>query len=366
MPQPQQLCRYRRGGMESGVMYVHEAFAKTLVIGECLHEILDIHRNGHMSVTTVLEYSARRGRGKITQALVEEGVTVTQEAIAAAAKLGGPGLQLLLAGLHGELLEMARQDALYALLRHGHFPRALALLKEGVPVIGESYNALEVGAKLADGDDWAHRSQPLLDVMIPLTAVDQFTDEALGVILNAGRPIHIERTLEILHQPPAFLVSHAMRYRAWHAIVTLRQVGLRMTDESFTRVTADLCTRSLAARADIGPLLDMYVQDSGQAMTAAIAEPLLLALLHDHQFALRRIDGLNTASYQRARDVLLPIMRCMDVRELVKLFNTIDRWATSYGATQLVPVRVTTVLKHTIQAARRAASDQLTAQGPTK
>jgi hypothetical protein len=351
--------------MESGVTYVHEEFARTLVIGERINEILDIHRSGHTSVTTVLEYSARRGRGRITQALVAEGVTVTQEAIAAAAKLGGPGLHLLLAGLQGASLQMARHDALYSLLRYGHFPRALELLEEGVRPSGECYNALEVGAKTAGDEDWARRCHALLDVMLPVTAVEQFTDEALGVILSAGRPIHIERTLEILKQPAAYLFSHAMRYRAWEAIATLRRVGLRMTEESFRQVATDLCGRGIAARMDIGPLLDMFVQDSGQTMTAPVAEPLLLALLQDQEYALRRINGPNTASYQRARDVLLPIMRCMDVKEHLKLFDTIDRWATSYAVTHLVPVTVTAVLKHTVRAASRVAAEQLAKQTPS-
>jgi len=351
--------------MESGVTYVHEEFARTLVTGGRIDEILDIHRSGHTSVTTVLEYSARRGRGKITQALVAEGVTVTQEAIAAAAKLGGPGLHLLLGGLKGKALQMARQDALCSLLRYGHFLRALDLLHEGVRPSGECYKAVELGAKAEGEEDWPRRCHSLFDVMIPTTAIEQFTDEALGVILSVGRPIHIERTLEVLNQPPVFLFSHAMRYRAWDAIMTLRQVVLRMTDDAFCRVTADLCGGSIAARRHIAPLLDMYVQDSGQTMTAVVAEPLFLALLHDNEIVLRCIDGPNTASYQRARDVLLPIMRCMDAREHLKLFDTIDRWATSYAVNRLVPVIVTTVLKHTIRAANRVAADQLDKQTPS-
>jgi hypothetical protein len=63
-------------------------------------------------------------------------------------------------------------------------------------------------------------------------------------------------------------------------------------------------------------------------------------------------------------DVLLPILRCMDVKEHMKRFDTIDRWASAYGVTQMVPVTVTAVLRHTIRAESRVASDRLTRQGP--
>jgi len=359
MSQPQQLCGYRRSGIEDGVTYVHEDYAKTLVTSESIDEILGIHRSGETSVTTVLEYSAKRGRAKVTQALVAEGVTVTREAINAAARLGGPGVALLLAGLKGDALDMARHDALHAWLLYGHFSRAMDLLEDGVSPSAECYKALEVGAKREGDNDWTTRCHRLLDVMLPITPVEHFSDDVLGMILNAGRPVHIERLLEILRQPPLYLFGPAMRHKAHNAVVTLRQLGLRMSNDSFTHVATDLCRRSLAARIDIDLLLEMYVQDSGQGMTACVAEPLLLALLRDREWTLRRISGPNDGSYQRARDALLPIMRCMDASEHLKLFETIDRWAAASSATQMVPVTVTAVLKHTIHATNRVAMTQL-------
>jgi hypothetical protein len=360
---PQRRCGYRRDYQLPGVAYVADEYARKLVLEERLDDIFKIHRDGEVSVCPVLEYAAKRGRHKVTQALVSEGVTVTRAALQSAAKLGGIGIDLLLAGVTGEdSFSLARHDAMHARLFYGDLARAITLLDEGAVPSGECYSALDLGAKRAGKEGWQERAQGVLDFMIQKTPIEHFTRDAIEVILQAGRPIHIERMLQITRQRPEDLVLPAVITRALDSLPILRQLGFRMNDESFVRIATEMCDRAYLCRTNYQPLLDMYVEDSGQTMTATVAGRLFHAILKEYEYYLRRIDGPNEASYTLASETVLPLLNCMDINEHLRVYELIDRWAST--ANSKIAPSVTAVLKHVVLTTNQIAHQQLTGAGP--
>lgn len=361
----QKICGYRRGDMPDGVCHVAHEYAMHLVLTNNIDEILKTHEGGAVSVTPVLDYSAKRGKHHLTQAMINAGITVTRDAIRAAAKLGGVGVDLLLAGLKGESLEMARHDALHARLVVGEFRRAQELLDLGVKPSAECYNALEVGAKLNDREGWRLLCQPLLDEMLPLTDIEQLTDETLSVILHAGRPIHIERTLEIAKRPPGFLLVPALICNATEAVETLQGMGVKVDEETFIACAADLATRRLADRLRADErLLNEFEKTNGATMSARGASAFLPTRMKDWEFSIAQITQPDERAYKIGREILLPLLNCMDPNEQLKLFDVIDGWRKQY-AYPPVSMHATTVLKHVIALANQERlAQQFEAESP--
>jgi hypothetical protein len=368
--EPKRACGYRRQGMLDGVSYIAESYAMRLVLENKIEEVLQKHREGRESVTTVLEYSAKRGRHKMTQALVAAGVTVTQAAIQAAAKLGGPGVDLLLGGVRdGEAREMALHDALYARIYYGEFDRAAEMLEQGVTPSELCYRGLDVGSKRdrQRADERRQRVQTLMDLMIPMTPVDQFTTDTVQAILSSGRPVHIERALEVIKRTPSFLLLPAIEMKAAEAIESLRHLGMRVDDPTFQWVSGELLKIPYLARWRVCAVIQEYVKDSGQTMRVQTIEPLLMAALNEQEYYLRKISGPDAESYRMASDVLLPFVNCMDPTEHLNLLDSIDRWAARAGINVRIPPAVTAVMKHTIQTAHSLAEEQMmNCEAPTR
>lgn len=363
----QRMCGYTRESMENGETYVAEQFAMKLVMRNLIEDALKIHAAGNARVSPVLEYSAKRGRHQMTQALLAAGVTVTNAAIQGAAKLGGPGVDLLLAGvIEGEPLEMAQHDALYARIFYGEFDRAITMLEQGVKPSEICYHALDVGSKRGRVSDLeaTERAHRLLDAMIPVTPVEQFTSSALQGFLPVARPLHIERTLEAINRPPSFLLLPALEEKAFEATQILRQLGMRVDDATFATLRDELLDRKFVHKRVLESLLDEYMMDNGQAMSAELIAPVLRHVLQENDYALcSRITGPNEDSYERANEVLLPYLRFMDPAEHMKVFPIIDRWAAT--SRMSVHPHVIAVLKHTVQITNQLAVAQLTHESPS-
>jgi hypothetical protein len=361
---PQRICGYNRESMVDGVPYVAEEYARRLVLENRVSEVHELIDRRHLCVSPVLTYSVKRGKHAMTQFLISEGVTVTREAVQNAARLGGPGMDLLLAGIsQGEALDHARHDALHAWLLNGEFDRAMTLLEAGVRPTPICYNALQVGAKhLArkqrDDESWRMHTHRMLDRMLPLTLLEHVTHEAREVVLDAGRPIHVERMLELVNRPPSFLFITAMRIRSTDAIQTLRQLGLRMDDSTFHQIAKDLVDESRVALLYVRMLLDAYVEENGQTLSAKAVRPLLYKELLNQDHWLNGIRGPDEQGYERASKVLLPYLKCMDPNEHLRVYEIIDQWAAAQAYRGIVPPHVTAVLKHVV-----LTTNQLALQG---
>lgn len=360
----QQICGYRRGDVPAGVPFIHEDSAVKLVLAGSIDLLLKYHRSGEMCVSPALDYSARRGKHQVTQALLQAGVTVTRGAIRAAAKLGGVGVDLLLAGLRGEDLEMARHDALQARLLVGEFRRAHELLELNVKPSAICYNALVLGAKLNHPESWRIEAQQMLDVMLPLTDIEQLTPEVLSVILRAGRPIHFERTLDIAQRTPQFLMVPALMCDAPEAINWIRGMGVELNEETFVSCVKELSNLRLGERllAD-DRLLELYETGAGAILTGTAAGEFLTMRLKDWEYSLAQVKLPDERSYKIANSILLPLLKCTHTSEHLRLFDTIDAWRKEI-AYPPISMHATTVMKHVIQQFNRDAAVQYESGSP--
>jgi len=287
-----------------------------------LDKLTEIHSRD-INLSYCLEYAVRLGRHRITSHLVRLGVPITRSALEAAADRRGPGMDLLLAGLKGEALARAQIVALGFRIAAGDFNRAYSMLEAGTkPDRNFIRSAYEGSLVRSTKRPWQPVFQETLDRSLPHITPEELAASDLWCLIECGRPVHIERTLEILQRPPASLLPRVMGLRWDRPLQALRAFGVPIDDAAFGICTGEMTSdckdnfdQFLQRLCDC-TLLDGY---GGKISAQSIAPlfPIMLKRLSDFQDDLRRLMPCVKAD---ERDALYPlVLACSDCEETTRM-----------------------------------------------
>lgn len=308
-------CVYLDQGLgELGeVTVLASAPSQRLVLDGKLGDLTALHAKG-INISYCLEYAAKLGKNLVTDHLVQLGVPVTRFALSCAAARRGPGIELMLAGLRGEHLAKAQSVAATFRMAAGDAEKAYAMLVAGVApdryFISGAHTACGKLAPDAKGPFF----QEALDNVLPRISPAELAASNLEFVIEFGRPIHIERTLEILKRPVATLMTLALSQRKDDCCRRLRAFGAPIDDAAFSTCVTEIPWDGLTRIGEYTKrLCEMTLADGNEGAIHAISvAPLVRALLM-HRFS-------------HLRDDLRLLLPCVVVAERSELHTIVDAW----------------------------------------
>jgi hypothetical protein len=213
-------CEYWDQGVPAGTAVLDPHTVLRAVLDSNLDQLTEAYRDFGTNASHALEYAVRMGKHRVTQRLVDVGVPVTRTAIQFAAKRRGAGIDLLLGGLSGEYLQRARSAAVTFFLSYGGFDKAYQMLDAGATP--ERYYIAGAYSGVRKKGDFAEFHEAL-DRMLRCISKQDLAESHLHLLIEYGRPIHIERAAEILDRQIADLQSYVAKRPM--GIERLREVG---------------------------------------------------------------------------------------------------------------------------------------------
>jgi hypothetical protein len=308
-------CVYLDQGIPAG-QRLGESTEQHLVLRGALEPLSRYHRAG-MNLAPCLEYSVRLGKHKVTEHLVNLQVPVTRTALENAAQRRGPGVDLLLAHLEGDDLAQASSAAASFRIRAGDSDKAYRMLETGTRPDRYFILAAYIGilhrppSKLSDFHE-------ALDQVLARISKESLKASSLDLLVEFGRPIHIERALEILQRPLAALLPHVMGLPGGGPLQALRDFQVPMDDAAFA-----ICTQEMTL--DCQTNFDLYLQrlcdctlmdgDRGEISAQSMAPVLTVMLTQRFSHFPTDLRRLIPCLKGDPREALRPLIDTMDLHE---------------------------------------------------
>jgi hypothetical protein len=298
----------------------------------CDYGAIDRHIENAASLTYCLEYSASLGKHAVSQYLLKKNVPVTRQAIINAAGRRGPGLDILFGAIREQDKPAAMSAGMTFRMSAGDFDKAYSMLDAGVVPDQYFISAAYTGAMRRD--DGVLIFQDALDRLLPVISKEALASSHLELLVEAGRPVHIERVLEKLGEPVHVLMPRVFALSSQSATDRLRDFGAVVDEAAIV-----YCARHMNWKADVRP--DVYLERLCQfaladgyesRIQAESIRPLLESLLYrkGNWFRIGR-DAVPTA-YKKLAPTLAALVPCVIPQERDQLIEFVRQWSSRQPA----------------------------------
>jgi hypothetical protein len=308
---------------------------KRFIQRDHIDDVLELVRGDEDLQVNAVDYAARLGRHRVTQALLGAGSSFSRTGLLHAIERKGIGADLLLEAVCDADRQQSLSTALAFRLADGQFERAFAMLDQGVKPdhLAISY-AYDGAIKRSHGTvQWEPEFHQALDQLLPrLDAATLRSSPYFHFLVDYGRPIHLERCAEILDCTLDSLLPYVMWNRRDDGFRRLRKLGAKLTPAVLSE-----CTRAIEFIHQIRDHFNTYLMRlselvktdlAGPVLSAKEVAPLLRFSLSRNAPWLRNY-GEGEANLHFLKQDLVHIVPLVNPEEMGSLHNVVDVWNAS-------------------------------------
>jgi hypothetical protein len=318
-------CAYLNDGTDGKAHQLDRAHEQRLVLDADIDEMDQLLAQS-FDLSYCLEYAAQLGKHAVTQHLLWREVPVTRQAVVNAARRRGPGLDMLFSGVRAQDKPNAWSAGMSFRMSAKDFEKAYEMLDAGVAPDKYFISAAFSGAQSAD--DFELIFQDALDRVLVRIAPEVLAESHLELLVEYGRPIHIERTLEKLGQQVRALMPRILALGSDGPAKSLRSFGATVNDDAIAHCSQHMNWVALESPDRYLERLCKYALADGfeGCIHVESVRPILEALLTKRAQWLRRGAECAPATYDRVRLTFEALIPCIIPEERAQLHTIIDRW----------------------------------------